>query len=115
MSQQLSKLEIQRRETLVKLREKGIEPFPAEMFEVNASAAEILENYPKQKLEYKNISLAGRIMGRRIMGSASFVELQDTTGRIQLYFRRDDLCEGEDKSMYNDVFKKFLDIGDIIG
>jgi lysyl-tRNA synthetase class 2 len=97
---------------LIKL---GINPYPADLFEVNVSTSEIHENYPKQKIEYKDISIAGRIMSRRIMGNASFAELQDETGRIQLYFRRDDLCPTEDKTLYNVVFKKLLDIGDIIG
>src|SRR5690606_20295130 len=84
-------------------------------FEVNASSADILENYPRTKLDYKNVSIAGRIMSRRIMGNASFAELQDEKGRIQIYVRRDDICPGEDKTLYNTVFKKLLDIGDIIG
>jgi len=82
---------------------------------VNVSAEDIHANYEKRKTDYKNISIAGRLMSRRIMGSASFAEIQDKTGRIQLYFRRDDLCPGEDKILYNTVFKKLLDIGDIIG
>jgi lysyl-tRNA synthetase class 2 len=93
----------------------GINPYPAELFDVNASAAEIHENYERHKSDYRQISIAGRIMSRRIMGSASFAELQDETGRIQIYFRRDDLCPTEDKTLYNTVFKKLLDIGDIIG
>ena len=97
------------------LQKLGINPYPADLFPINVSAAEILENYPKQKIEYKDVSIAGRIMSRRIMGNASFAELQDETGRIQLYFRRDDLCPTEDKTLYNIVFKKLLDIGDIIG
>jgi len=102
----------QKREELMRL---GIDPYPAEAFDVNAYAADILQNYENNKLDYKNISLAGRLMSFRIMGSASFVELQDSTGRIQLYFRRDDLCPDEDKTLYNTVFKKLLDIGDIVG
>ncbi|MEQ8424890.1 MAG: OB-fold nucleic acid binding domain-containing protein, partial [Cyclobacteriaceae bacterium] len=112
---QLSEQEVIRRQALEDLVKLGINPYPADLFEVNVSAAEILENYPKQKIEYKNISIAGRIMSRRIMGNASFAELQDVTGRIQIYIRRDDVCEGEDKTLYNTVFKKLLDIGDIIG
>jgi lysyl-tRNA synthetase class 2 len=113
--QQLSEQEIlrrQKREDLIKL---GIEPYPAELFEVNVTAEDIHRNYERDKLNYKNIAIAGRIMGFRVMGNASFVELQDATGRIQLYFRRDDLCPTEDKTLYNIVFKKLLDIGDIIG
>lgn len=115
MSTGLSELELLRRNSLAQLRELGIDPYPAEAFEINASAADILANYERDKTAYKNISIAGRIMSRRIMGSASFVELQDSTGRLQLYFRRDDLCPGEDKTLYNTVFKKLLDLGDFIG
>lgn len=111
----LSEQEIQRRESLNELRRLGINPYPAEAFEVNANAADILANYDKDKTAYKTISLAGRIMTRRIMGNASFVELQDATGRIQVYIRRDDVCPDEDKTLYNTVFKKLLDIGDFIG
>lgn len=111
----LSEQEIIRRQAKEELEKLGINPYPAETFEVNVSAREILENYPRHKSDYRNISLAGRIMSRRIMGSASFAELQDETGRIQIYVRRDDICPGEDKTQYNVVFKKLLDIGDIIG
>lgn len=102
----------QKREDLIKL---GINPYPAEMFDVNVTAEDIHKNYENNKLAYKAISIAGRLMSFRIMGSASFAELQDSTGRIQVYFRRDDLCPDEDKTLYNTVFKKLLDIGDIIG
>lgn len=115
MSAELSEQEIIRRDALKELREAGIDPYPAETFETNVTAADILKNYGSDKLGYKNVSIAGRIMSRRIMGNASFAELQDETGRIQLYFKRDDICPGEDKSLYNVVFKKLLDIGDIIG
>jgi lysyl-tRNA synthetase class 2 len=111
----LSEQEIIRRQSMEELQKLGINPYPAELFEVNVSAQEIHLNYPKQKIEYKDLSIAGRLMSRRIMGNASFIELQDETGRIQVYFRRDDLCPGEDKTLYNTVFKKLLDIGDIIG
>lgn len=111
----LSEQEIQRRQSLQELRKLGIDPYPAETFEVNASAADITENYERDKTSYKDISLAGRIMTRRIMGNASFVELQDATGRIQAYIRRDDVCKEDDKTLYNTVFKKLLDIGDYIG
>jgi lysyl-tRNA synthetase, class II len=111
----LSEQEIIRRQSLDELQKLGINPYPAELFEVNVSAQEILTNYPKQKIEYKDISIAGRLMSRRIMGNASFAELQDETGRIQVYFRRDDLCPDEDKTLYNTVFKKLCDIGDIVG
>lgn len=111
----LSEQELVRREARKQLEQLGINPYPSETFQVDVTAAEILENYEKSKIDYKNISLAGRIMSRRIMGSASFAELQDSTARIQLYIRRDDICPDEDKSLYNTVFKKLLDIGDIIG
>lgn len=111
----LSEQELLRRQKREDLMKMGIDPYPAELFEVNATAADIHKNYENDKLNYKSISIAGRLMGFRIMGSVSFVELQDSTGRVQLYFRRDDLCPGEDKTLYNTVFKKLLDIGDIIG
>lgn len=115
MSTGLSEQELLRRNSLNQLRELGIDPYPAEAFEINANAADILANYERDKTAYKNISMAGRIMTRRIMGSASFVELQDSTGRIQVYLKRDDLCPDEDKTLYNTVFKKLLDLGDFIG
>jgi lysyl-tRNA synthetase class 2 len=111
----LSEQEIQRRESLNELRKLGINPYPAEEFEVNSNAVDILANYEKDKTAYKTISLAGRIMTRRIMGNASFAEIQDATGRIQVYIKRDEICPDEDKTMYNIVFKKLLDIGDFIG
>lgn len=111
----LSEQEIQRRQKREELMQMGINPYPAEMFESNVTAADINKNYENNKIDYKNVSIAGRLMGFRIMGSASFAELQDSTDRIQLYFRRDDLCPTEDKTLYNTVFKKLLDIGDIIG
>jgi lysyl-tRNA synthetase class 2 len=115
MSTELSELEILRRDSLKQLRELGINPYPAEAYEINANAADILANYEKDKTAYKTISIAGRIMGRNIMGAASFAELQDATGRIQIYLKRDELCPGDDKTLYNTVFKKLLDIGDFIG
>ncbi|MBN4051180.1 lysine--tRNA ligase [bacterium AH-315-M05] len=115
MTAKLSEQETVRRNSLEELQRLGIDPYPAELFEVNVSAKDIRENYEKRKLDYKNVSIAGRIMSRRIMGNASFAELQDATGRIQLYIKRDEICPDEDKSLYNTVFKKLLDIGDIIG
>jgi len=115
MSTGLSEQEVLRRSSLNQLRELGINPYPAEAFEINANAADILANYERDKTAYKNISIAGRIMTRRIMGPASFVELQDATGRIQVYLKRDELCPGEDKTLYNTVFKKLMDLGDFIG
>lgn len=111
----LSEQEIQRRESLNELRRLGIDPYPAEAYDINANAKDILANYEREKTAYKNISIAGRIMTRRIMGNASFVEIQDATGRLQVYIRRDDICPDEDKTLYNTVFKKLLDIGDFIG
>ncbi|MFT6814714.1 MAG: lysyl-tRNA synthetase class 2 [Sphingobacteriales bacterium] len=111
----LSEVEIHRREKLVALRKMGIDPYPAREFKVNVTAKDINDNYEKDKLGYKNISIGGRLMSRRIMGKASFAELQDSTGRVQLYFNRDEICPEEDKSMYNEVFKKLVDLGDILG
>ncbi len=115
MSHKLSAQEIERHKSLEELQKLGIDPYPAELFVTDVSAKDIHENYEKRKLDYKNVSIAGRIMSRRIMGNASFAELMDATGRIQLYIKRDEICPGEDKSLYNTVFKKLLDIGDIIG
>lgn len=111
----LSEQELRRREEREKLMAMGIDPYPAELFPVNVTAADILKNYERRKTDYKDISIAGRIMTRRIMGNASFAVIQDATAKIQVYFRRDDLCPTEDKTLYNEVFKKMLDIGDIIG
>ena len=115
MSIILSEQEVLRRQSLEEIKKLGINPYPAEEFKINVTAADILENYQRDKLNYKNIQIAGRIMSRRIMGSASFAEIQDSTGRIQIYLKRDDICPGEDKTLYNTVFKKLLDIGDIVG
>ncbi|TVR43807.1 MAG: lysine--tRNA ligase [Bacteroidia bacterium] len=115
MNQKISEQEAIRREALQQLRELGINPYPSETYDVNALAGEILEKYPADDSLFGEVQLAGRIMSRRIMGSASFAELQDDSGRIQLYFNRDEICPGEDKSMYNTVFKRLIDIGDIIG
>ena len=113
MKRELSEQEIVRRESLQKLRELGVEPYPAEMFDVNTTSKQILESYKKES--ELDVVIAGRLMSRRIMGKASFAEIQDRDGRIQIYVNRDEICEGEDKTMYNTVFKKLLDIGDIIG
>jgi len=112
---QLSEQEALRRKKREELMKMGIEPYPSERFSINVTAEDIHRNYDRNKTDYKDISIAGRLMMFRIMGSASFAEIQDATGKIQLYFRRDDLCPGEDKTLYNIVFKKLLDIGDIIG
>ena len=115
MAFELSEQEQLRRNSLAQLRALGIDPYPAEMFDVTATAAEIQQNFDPEKNNYQDIRVAGRIMSRRIMGSASFFEIQDHTGRIQIYIRRDDVCEGEDTTLYNTVFKKLLDIGDFVG
>jgi lysyl-tRNA synthetase class 2 len=112
---ELSEQEQIRRQKLEEIKKLGIEPYPAELFEVNANSADILDNYERDKLNYKNISMAGRIMSLRQMGNAAFAEIQDARGRIQIYVKRDEICPGEDKTMFNSVFKKLLDIGDIIG
>ena len=104
-----------RRESLAKLRELGIEPYPAPLYPVNTSTSEIKEGYDPEKANFQDVVIAGRIMSRRIMGAASFGEIQDEKGRIQVYINRDEICPGEDKTMYNTVWKKLLDIGDIIG
>ncbi len=112
---QLSEQELFRRQALEELRSLGIEPYPADLFEVNVHSDEIHRLFPSDNTLFQQVSLAGRIMGRRIMGAASFVELQDSMGRIQLYVKRDELCPTEDKTFYNTVFKRLLDIGDFIG
>ena len=107
----LSEQEQIRREKLNKLKSLGINPFPANLYPVNNNSLEITSNFK----EDKDVVVAGRLMSRRIQGKASFAEIQDSKGKIQVYFNRDEICEGEDKSMYNEVYKKLLDIGDIIG
>ena len=104
-----------RRESLAKLREIGIDPYPAALYPVNTSTAKIAAEFDPEKGNCADVCIAGRIMSRRIMGAASFGELQDESGRIQIYVKRDEICPGEDKTMYNTVWKKLLDIGDIIG
>jgi lysyl-tRNA synthetase, class II len=112
---ELSEQEMFRRNALEELRKTGQEPYPANLFDVNATTVEILKNFNPEKNNFQEVSLAGRVMSRRIMGSASFAELQDEKGRIQIYVKRDDICPGEDKTLYNTIFKKLIDIGDIIG
>ncbi len=111
----LSEQELQRRQKLTELQQLGINPYPADEFKVNVNALDIINNYDRDKLNYKDISIAGRIMAVRDMGKACFAQLQDATGRIQIYVRRDDICTGEDKTLYDAVWKKLIDIGDIIG
>lgn len=108
---ELSSQEIQRRETLTKLRQMGIEPYPAALYPVTDYASKIKESFK----ENKEVIIAGRMMSQRVMGKASFAEIQDSSGRIQVYFNRDEICPGEDKTLYNEVFKKLLDLGDFIG
>ena len=107
----LSEQELIRREKLDGLKKMGIDPYPAAQFPVNFYAKDLPDNYTEEK----NVILAGRLMSRRIQGKASFAELMDSSGRIQVYFNRDEICPGEDKTLYNEVYKKLLDIGDIIG
>ncbi len=108
---QLSEQEVIRREKLSRLRELGINPYPAAQYHINSTSGTIKEDFE----EGKKVVLAGRLMSRRIQGKASFAELQDSEGRIQVYFNRDEICPGDDKTLYNEVYKKLLDIGDIIG
>ena len=107
----LSEQQIIRREKLAKLRELGINPYPAELFEITHSSKGINEDFK----ENSKVVVAGRLMSRRIQGKASFAELMDSSGKIQVYFNRDEICPQEDKTKYNDVYKKLLNIGDIIG
>ncbi len=112
---ELSEQELFRRNSLDEMRKLGIDPYPAEAYEVNVSSKAILDNFKPELGNYQQVTIAGRIMTRRIMGSVSFAEIQDQSGRIQIYIKRDDICPDEDKTLYNTVFKKLLDIGDIIG
>ena len=111
---ELSEQEVFRRRSLEELRNLGINPYPAEEYKVTGYAREILDTF-EDEAPRRAVSVAGRVMSRRIMGKASFLELQDSTGRIQIYITRDDLCPGEDKTLYNSVVKKLMDIGDFIG
>ena len=111
----LSEQEIIRRKSLEELRKLGIEPYPQAMYNVDTTTQDIREKFDPEKGNFQKVCLAGRIMSRRIMGKASFIELMDEKGRIQAYFNRDEICTGDDKTMYNTVFKKLLDIGDFIG
>ena len=108
---QLSEQEQVRREKLEALKNLGINPYPAPLYPINANSSSIKEDFEEEK----EVIIAGRLMSRRIQGKASFAELQDSQGRIQVYFNRDEICTSEDKTLYNEVYKKLLDIGDIIG
>jgi lysyl-tRNA synthetase class 2 len=121
--QQLSEQEIIRREKLEKIKEMGIHPYPAPLYPINVTSVEIKDNYQeevledgtKNRLNFQDVCIAGRLMATRPGGKASFAELQDSTGRIQIYVRRDDICPTEDKSLYDVLFSKLLDLGDYIG
>lgn len=113
MNHELNDQELFRRQSLATMREMGIDPYPAAEYEVNAHVDEVKANFNDE--EKREVSMAGRLMSRRIMGKASFAELKDSTGRIQLYISRDEICPDENKDLYNTVFKKLLDIGDFIG
>ena len=115
MARELSEQEIVRRASMQRMRDMGIEPYPAAEFPVTGHAAEIKETFRDDVEPLRQVSVAGRMMSRRVMGKASFMELQDATGRIQVYVNRDEICPGEDKELYNTVFKKLLDIGDFVG
>lgn len=112
---ELSEQEIQRRNSLEELRKLGIEPYPAAEYTVTAYSDDIKANFNDESEEKREVCVAGRLMGRRVMGKASFAELMDSKGRIQVYITRDDICPGEDKTLYNSVFKKLLDLGDFVG
>ena len=111
----ISEQEHQRRESLKDIIQLGLNPYPSEIFAINSSSDEIKNNFDEKKSNFNEVKIAGRLMSRRIMGSASFAEIQDSKGRIQIYVRRDDICPSEDKTLYNTLFKKKLDLGDIIG
>lgn len=111
----LSEQEIVRRKALEEMNKLGINAYPQAEYKVNAYAKDVHELFPNDNTQFQEVSMAGRIMSRRIMGAASFTEIMDSTGRMQLYFKRDEICPGEDKTMYNTVFKRLLDIGDFIG
>ena len=108
---QLSEQEQVRREKLGQLRDLGINPYPPELYPVDHTSASIKQDFS----EGKKVVIAGRLMRKKVQGKAAFGELQDSEGRIQVYFNRDEICPGEDKMLYNDVFKKLIDLGDFIG
>ena len=111
----LSEQEEQRRKSREEIIDLGIDPYPSETFDINTNSQEIKDDFNEKKKNFQDVSISGRIMSRRVMGSASFAEIQDSKGKIQIYVRRDDICEGDDKTLYNTIFKKKLDLGDIIG
>ena len=111
---ELSEQELGRRQSLQELRDMGIDPYPAAEYPTNAFSTDIRDEFSDEG-EQREVRIAGRLMSRRVMGKASFAEIQDSKGRIQVYITRDDICPGEDKELYNKVFKRLLDIGDFIG
>lgn len=113
--QEFNEQELIRRESLQAIRDLGIDPYPAEAFDINTNTNEIKEKYDDQLKNFSDIKIAGRVMSRRIMGAASFMELMDEKGKIQVYIKRDEICPEEDKTLYNTLFKKLIDIGDIVG
>lgn len=115
MTHQLSEQEIVRRENLQKMIDMGINPYPSETFEITNNITDILDGFKEGSEDFQNVQIAGRLMSRRIMGKASFAEIQDSSGRIQIYVNRDEICPGENKDLYNQVFKKLVDLGDFIG
>ena len=115
MTTELNEQEIQRRQNLQAMKEMGINPYPAAEYPTNAFSTDIVEQFSDEAEEVRQVCIAGRMMSRRIMGKASFIELKDSKGRIQVYITRDDICPDENKDMYNVVFKKLLDLGDFIG
>jgi len=112
---ELNEQERNRRDSLKAMQELGINPYPAEEFEINITSRQIREQFDPELKNLQDVKIAGRIMTRRIMGAAAFIEIQDEKGKIQIYLKRDEICPGEDKTLYNTVFKKLLDIGDIVG
>src|SRR4051794_3124902 len=117
MSQHLREKELIRREKLLELIKLGIDPYPAPLYPVNTTSVYIKENYKgeENKASFADVCVAGRLMSIRDMGKASFAVIQDSAGKIQLYVKRDEICTGDDKTLYDQVWKKLLDIGDIIG
>lgn len=115
MTQQLSEQELVRRENLQKIRDLGIDPYPNETIEISHTISEVLEGFKEGSTDFQSLVMAGRLMSQRIMGKASFAEIQDSTGRIQVYVNRDEICPEDNKDLYNQVFKKLTDLGDYIG
>lgn len=111
----LNDQEIVRREKRQELMQKGINPYPSELYEITHSSTDIKQGFEGNENAYKQVSIAGRLMRKKVQGKAAFAEIQDSKGRIQLYFNRDEICSGEDKSLYNEVFKRLIDLGDFIG